>query len=200
MRRFLSSIYPPILLILISFFLNSYSGNVLIPLIAPERTVMEDISFRFLPYWSEAYLVSNILLLIQLLLFFYVSYINGFKDIRSYLWIVGVVFTLRAITILFNPVAPSWSEYENRYLSNPGLLGSDINGFFFSGHTSFTVLLSIFTLKISREVGVASTILTLVIVFLIIVGRSHYLIDIYGAIVTSILVSYIVGVIRKSKV
>ncbi len=197
MKTFLTSIYAPILLFVLAFCLNLYTGNVLIPLLAPDRYPMVDISFRYIPYWRDAYIINDLFLLLQLFVFIYLLIKNRFRDIKRYLWILAAFYTLRGIIILFNPVVQPYLDYAIRYDGADKVLALDMNGSFFSGHTGTTVLLTVFIAHMKREWVWYSILASIVIISMIMLARSHYLIDVYGAIVTAILLCYIGGVIGK---
>ncbi|HRI05504.1 MAG TPA: phosphatase PAP2-related protein [Candidatus Dojkabacteria bacterium] len=180
-------IYPLIFLIFASV-LNAYFGNVLIPQLAPDRVVMHDISFAVLPYWESAALVNDYILLFMFGVFIYLGYRNGFKNFDKYLWAFGWLYMLRAFTIVMNPVGASWDGYDNRNIESLLSMALDHNGFFFSGHTGTVVLLSFFISEMLPKFKWYLLVVALVVMGLIMIGRSHYLIDVYGGIVTALLV------------
>ncbi|MBI2356675.1 phosphatase PAP2 family protein [Candidatus Dojkabacteria bacterium] len=173
------------------FLLNMYSGNVLIPLLAPDRAVMHDISFSVLPYWSFAPVLNDILIIFMIISFIYIGFKNGFRNFSRYIWILASMYLLRSITIILNPVGPSYEGYDTRTEMELYSMIFDYNGYFFSAHTGLSLLLTLFIYDINRRWGYIFFIIWLIVIMLIIIGRSHYLIDIYGGIVTSLLLCYI---------
>lgn len=180
-------VYPTLFLI-IAAGLNAYFGNVLIPILAPDRVVMHDISFSVLPYWELAPLVNDYILIILFGILLFLGFRNGFKNFDRYIWGFGWLYMLRAFTIIMNPVGPSWDGYDNRNIESLLSMALDHNGFFFSGHTGTVVLLGLFIKDMLPKLRWYMVIISVLVITLIMVGRSHYLIDVYGGIVTAILI------------
>ncbi|KKR06407.1 MAG: hypothetical protein UT34_C0001G0447 [candidate division WS6 bacterium GW2011_GWF2_39_15] len=184
------SLTGALLLYILAATLNVYFGNVLLPMLFPDRVVIPDISFEILPYWNQTHLINDLLQLVFIGAFLYLGYKNKFKKFDKYFLMLAIVYFLRALTIMMNPVGHSWSIYENRIPNVVNALILDNNGFFFSGHTAFVTMLSLFIYDMDKRVGRIAFLLSFVVIVLIMVGRSHYLIDVYGALITVGFIGY----------
>ncbi len=190
-----NSILVGFVALVIAFSLNMYSCNVLIPLIAPARPVLIDSTFTLLPYWKEAYVVNDYIQISMIIFFLWVGYKYKFKNLDKYLLALSLIYTLRAIAVIMNPAGYPWSHYDLRHINLKLSMLFDQNGLFFSGHTSLAFMLSLFTLRWNRKFGLVMSAVAVVSVVLIMVGRSHYIMDVYGGLVTSALVAYIFGLL-----
>jgi len=179
----------------IGIFLNIYVGRVLIPYYYAERVVLSDFVLEKIPYIEFGKYIADGVIVVLVITFFILLFKYRFKDFLKYYLVYAVMLVLRGVTIILNPVAHSWSGYDSRLdalLRNPV---SDVNGFFFSGHTATMFLLSIFIGNIDKRLYYPSLVLSVVGIVFILLSRSHYSIDIYGGIVTAYLIAYVVKIL-----
>ncbi len=179
-----------IIFLIFSSSLNIYVGRVVIPMIAPERYPMVDLSFNYLPYIKEFWYVSEVVTIVLLVLLLFLLYKNKFKNIDKYIFGIGLLYFMRALTTPLNPVDHSWAMYDDRLYALSLNPISDVNGFFFSGHMGWVTLLVIYISSINKKLLLPCLILLVLNIFSQSISRSHYLIDLYAGILVAILIGY----------
>ncbi|HVX93138.1 MAG TPA: phosphatase PAP2-related protein [Candidatus Dojkabacteria bacterium] len=173
------------ILLFLASEINPYVGKYIIPLYAANRPSAPDLFFLLMPYVKIATSL-NIYLCALILLVFIVSIFkeNG-KNLSKYLFALTIAYWMRAIVILFTPLGvPSGIDLTG--VNTQSELWD--SGFFFSGHTIFLVTTYLYINgkhKILKNIGLILCVLGVIVILL---ARNHYSIDIYGGIVTSLLI------------
>lgn len=164
----------------------------------PDRPFVNDLMFNITPYIPFTRKIADYLPTIMVFTTIFLVIIPHAEDLDYYLNTYALVIFIRSLTILLTPMGHSWAPYIDS-IDVQVLAQWDTNGFFFSGHVAILVMNVLYSMRLkSTLVTSGFTLACIVGIITQILSRSHYSIDIYAAVVTSLLV-YILVTPRRIK-
>lgn len=157
------------------YILNNYYPNP----VTPHDIVLENVGpFPLFIIVGELASSSSILL------YWYTAYRQGFATLPEFLSKLGLMYALRALTIVLTPLAsiqPNGSGHATPVLSNLYF------GMFFSGHTASAFIIY-YTDRYSKRTKLLKLFTASVVAISLILSHSHYSIDIVGGILVAYLI------------
>jgi len=157
-----------------------------------KKTDLYDMTHKILPDLHKYHVIINIIPIILIIYLFIDN--NGSNVFRDVLFILPVVFIIRALTIM-STILPKHElcVAENNIISN-FINGGGCYDKVFSGHTSFV---AIFTLSMydNKLIDILSfSIINIINCLLLLITRAHYTVDI----ILGLVISYLVYRVEKT--
>lgn len=157
------------------YILNNYYPNP----VAPQDIVLDNVGpFPLFIIVGELAGSSSILL------YWYTAYRQGFTTLPEFLSKLGIMYALRALTIVLTPLAsiqPNGGGHATPVLSNLYF------GMFFSGHTASAFIIYYID-RYSKRTRLLKLFTANVVAISLILSHSHYSIDIVGGILVAYLI------------
>jgi len=176
-------LFPPILLIIVSTFLNLYFG-FLINKLYPNRSPLNDLLFDILPLVPSAQYLTDIAVVLSALIvvLYFLKYEK--RSLPYVLYAFGAFYLFRAFLVVLNPVSGYFGN-EATF----GLTSIKPYGAFPSGHVGFSsvcyLLVSSSNIKYIKFI---LYFLVIIEVLSLLLARGHYGIDIVGGLLLAFFV------------
>jgi len=137
--------------------------------------------------------IYEVLIPVQIVLLIYSIYKNKFASSGDVMFRFGIMYILRAISMVVTPLAQIQDPLVNG--SNPVLAPIFYNGMFFSGHTGLTFLIYFLDKGDNKILKKTKLVIAILVAISLVLSHSHYSIDIIGG----FLVAYFVANVKINK-
>jgi hypothetical protein len=181
---FISLIYLQIIVkkLKIKQIINSHDAVVVAP------KTLSDLGHKMIPSISQFYILHSDIILVSMLLALFII-IKSPNTLQDFFKKGSILLLLRSISICLTDLPQiDNNDCKLGYQISKIVGGKCTNDYMFSGHTSMTLLISLFIMKELPYLQVPMLSITTIQIYIILATRMHYSIDIFIAILLTYLV------------